>query len=218
MEPEKIRNPKTGRYIDVYGSAYQKLLKEGYTEQILLKQPKIPSTTKNKKILSTYKQKKEHLQSLLLPDEILFEEVIMKMDTPDFMPLCKANKKFLNLCQSELFWEKMYYKHFGTSEMKELLPDMTWLELFKTCYGLYKIKKRGLFSNDTIKRIYTTTSIIFTTKDLNNVTITYTLQNLIYLHSLQSLIIKVPDLTNLPMIPKELNQLPFLNTIKFEKI
>jgi len=38
------------------------------------------------------------------------------------------------------------------------------------------------------------------------------------LHSLQAIIIIVPDLTNLPMIPKELNQLPFLNVIKFEKI
>jgi len=217
MEPEKIRNPKTGRYIDVYGPAYQKLLKEGYTEQILLKQPKIPSTTKNKKILSTYKQKKEHLQSLLLPDEILFEEIIMKMDTPDFMPLCKTNKKFLSLCQSELFWEKMYYKHFGTSEMKELLPYMTWLKLFKTCYGIYRVKKRGLLPNNTIKEIYTTPSIIFTIKN-GDVAITSTLQNLIYLHSLQAIIIIVPDLTNLPMIPKELNQLPFLNVIKFEKI
>jgi hypothetical protein len=218
MEPEKIRNPKTGRYIDVYGPAYQKLLKEGYTEQELLKQPKIPSTTKNIKILSTYKQKKEHLQSLLLPDEILFEEVIMKMDTPDFMPLCKTNKKFLNLCQSELFWEKMYYKHFGTSEMKELLPDMTWLELFKTCYGIYRVKKRGLLSNHTIKQIYTMPSVMLTTHGISNIVTRNTLKNLIYLHSLRSIIIKIDHLTNLPMIPSELNQLPFLTTIKFEKI
>lgn len=221
MEPEKIRSPKTGRYIDVYGPAYNKLLKNGYTNEQLLKQYKIPSVTKNKKILSIYKQKQDYLQTLQLPDEILFEEVIMQMDSPDFMSICQSNKKFLNLCQDEKFWEKMYYKHYGSSEMRELLSDMSFSELFKICYGLTLLNTKMFKNKETIKELYTEWDVIVFPNILPfRYNSGYDVLKLMrFMHNLQKIIFKVKNITDTPpILPPELNNLPFLTEVKVEKL
>lgn len=209
MEPKQILSPKSNRWIDVYGPAYNKLLKEGYTEAQLLKGYKMPSKTKNKKILSVYKQKKEHLESIIIPDEILFEEIIMQMDTLDFMSICQTNKKFYNLCHDKKFWEKMYNKYY---RMRAILPDMPFSELFKQCYGLYLLQKVS-FRDKTIIDLFRAESIIIP------VNIHKKLKGLLhYLYNLKKITFTAPDILNPPPLPEKLNELPFLTEIIYKKV
>lgn len=43
MEYDKIKSPKTNRYIYINGDAYNKLITQGYTNDYLLSLPKLKS-------------------------------------------------------------------------------------------------------------------------------------------------------------------------------
>jgi hypothetical protein len=148
----------------------------------------------------------------MLPEEILFEEIIMQSDNPDFMSICKSNKNFVKLCSNDLFWKKMYEKYYLDSGMKVILPNATYLELFKICFNLTFIQKT--FANPiSIAQLYNSS-------DLNiygGVNYSRMMKSLIYMHKLTKITFYVNDVTKPFNLSNELNQLPLLKEISYKK-
>ncbi len=210
----KVRNPKTGRLIDAYGDTFNNLIKnKEYTEEELLKN-KFPTgkAPKSTKIKQHYKNYEKKLGKITLPDEIIFEEIIMQMKTPDFMSICQSNKKFNSLCKNETFWLKMYYKYYGDSGMKELLSDINNLELFKTCYNLSFIQK-AFTDGRTLQNLYILTNIKFGKGTI----LKRYLNALSYMHHLINISIVVDNITKPVLLPESVNNLPFLESITYVK-
>ena len=208
----KVQNPKTGKMIDMYGATFNKLLTQGYTEQQLLSTKYATSQKpKSPKVQQVYKEKQKYLESLVLPEEIIFEEIIMQMKEPDFMSICKANKSFNKLCSNDHFWHKMYNKYYGDSGMKELLKDLDYLGLFKICYNLYFIQK--ISGNISIKQLYEAKQITasgeVSTKIFTAVS---------YMYNLTEITFNIKDFTKPIIIPSAINALPFLLKITYNKI
>lgn len=213
MEPFKIKSPKTGRLIDAYGTAYNNLLKEGYKDSQLLSH-KIPvvKSPKSVKVLNKQKEYLKYIESIMLPDEIIFEEIIMKMDSPDFISICRLNKKFNKLCDNEHFWQKMYNKHYNDSEMKALLPDISYKELFEICYNLHFIQIT-FTDGISLKKLYQSTII-----NIHGGANRKFLTALSYMNNLISINFYIKDLSKPIIIPHSVNQLPFLTEINYKKV
>lgn len=187
----KMRSPKTGRMIAVGGATYNKLSTIHKQEYLSKINPRLNPN---------------------LPTEIVFEEILMHMDNPDFMSLCKTNKEFNKLCKSEQFWKLMYEKYYNDSGMKTRLPDATYLELFKICYNLHFIQLT--FGEPiSISHLYNSVGLNIYSNHLNNKKFVYALQ---FMHNLKSITIYVKDLSQ-KLIPNGLDQLPFLEQVIFEK-
>ena len=209
----KVQNPKTGHMIDAYGITFNKLLTQGYTEEQLLKN-KVGTSQKPKspKVQQVYKEKQKYLESIMLPEEIIFEEIIMQMKESDFLSICQANKKFLKICDNENFWRKMYNKYYGDSGMSDVLPDLSWLELFKTCYHLTILQKTfngGIALKDLYK-----------SKDINiyGIVDRKLLKALGYMYHLKEINFHIADLSKPIIVPADVNALPFLTRITYNKI
>lgn len=148
----------------------------------------------------------------MLPEEILFEEIIMQSDNPDFMSICNSNKNFTKLCSNDLFWKKMYEKYYLDSGMKANLPDATYLELFKICFNLTFIQKT--FKNPiSIGTLYKSVDINI----YGGVNFSRMMKSLIYMHKLTKITFYVNDITKPFNLPPELNKLPFLKEIIYKK-
>jgi hypothetical protein len=46
---------------------------------------------------------------ILLPDEIVFEEILNNINIDNFINICKANKRYHEYCSNDLFWKKLYH-------------------------------------------------------------------------------------------------------------
>lgn len=209
----KIVNPKTGRLIDAYGTTYNNLIKEGYKEEKLLsKKFTTNQPPKSVKVLKKHKEQKDYIESIVLPDEIIFEELIMKMDSPDFISICKLNKKFNNLCNYEKFWRKMYMKYYSDSGMEYVLPDTSYKELFKICYNLHFIQIT-FTDGISLKDLYNSTTI-----NIYNANNKKFLTALSYMNNLTQITFYIKDLSKPILVPESVNQLPFLTEITYKKI
>jgi hypothetical protein len=49
---------------------------------------------------------------VLLPNEIILEEILNNTDIDNFINICKANKCYYKYCSNDLFWEKLYHKYY----------------------------------------------------------------------------------------------------------
>lgn len=191
MKTHKIKSPKTNRWIDVYGVTYNKLLKDGYTNEQLL----------SSNISNTF--------ITMLPDEILLEEIFMKSDTLEFINLCQSNKKYNELCKDENFWMKIYNKYFSDTGMSKLLPTLKYSKLVEICYNLHFLTKPGY----DVKDLYLQKKIV-----LNSEKQFWSLKYIKYMYHLEKLVIKVENITNIPQISPEINNLIYLKQIIIDKI
>lgn len=155
----------------------------------------------------------KQIENTILPEDIIFEELIMHMDNPDFMSICKSNKKFNVLCKNDMFWKKMYEKYYLDSGIKAILPDATWLELFKICFNLTFIQKT--FANPiTLNDLYNFTQL----EIYGGVNFSRMIKSLKYMHKLTKITFIVKDITVPYSLSKELNELPFLKEIIYKKL
>lgn len=163
-------------------------------------------------MLQKAKDEKQRIDNIYIPDEILFEEIIMRMDSPDFIKMCKTNKRFQSICNDKTFWKRMYEKHYGDSDIKNVLPDLTYFELFKTCYYLNIIQKT--FSNGiALKDLYHSKLI-----NINGGANSKFLIALSYMYHLEEINFYIKNLNNPIIIPKEVNALPFLKKVFYHKV
>lgn len=190
----KIRSPKTGRIINVGGSTYNNLI------------------LKNKYTYNNSQLSKPEMY--FLPEEIIFEEILMNMDNPNFMSLCKTNKNFYKLCNSQIFWEKMYNKYYSDSGMIQRLPNKSYAELFKICYNLHFIQKT--FANPiSIANLYDSTHLnifggmsnefIYALQFMDNLTsidinVNINMFPIVFSNHQQTLLKKIPNLKSIKTI------------------
>lgn len=101
MESEKIKSPKSNRYIYINGDAYNKLLNEGYTQKYLLSLPRIKS---NKPMSPKYKKINTNMnnyQTNLLPLPELDNIVLYQLDYKDLYITCLSNKSLYQKCLTD---------------------------------------------------------------------------------------------------------------------
>ena len=211
---QQINNPKTGRLIYLYGDTYNKLIDSGeYKESYLASLPRmsIGHAPKSTSIIKKAKSEKKRLADIVIPEEILMEEILMKTDNPDFISICNSNKKFNELCKNEKFWQKMYIKYYGNSGMKELIGNISYYELFKICYNMGLLLKFNL--GPDIKTIYLLKAVMITTTD----NMAKILKIVSYMHNLERITIKVKNFDYIPQIP-EIKNLPLLKNVNYELI
>ena len=208
---QKIRNPKTGNLIYLYGGAYNKLINSGeYKESYLASLPRTLTGKKPKStsVIRKTQYEKKRLEDIVIPEEILMEEILMKTDNPDFISICKSNKRFSELCKNDKFWQKMYNKYYGDSGMKELLSGISYYELFKICYNLSIFSTLG-----PIKTVYLTTGMTFI---IGSYVPKY-IKSASYMHNLEKITIEVNSYDVIPQL-YELKDLPKLKTVEFKLI
>src|SRR5579862_217812 len=95
------------------------------------------------------------------PSEVILEEIIMKnKDISTLVALCSSNKTYRNLCNNDIFWYRLYEKHYGNSGMDKITKLGNWYSLFKLCYqldillSLPEFGKYRKYTINTIKRLY----------------------------------------------------------------
>jgi hypothetical protein len=139
---------------------------------------------------------------VLLPDEIILEEILNNTDIDNFINICKANKRYYEYCSNDLFWEKLYHKYYDHSKMHDVTKS--YYETFKLCYQLdYLIKKLKL--KYSIYNLYNTTILY-----LNNNKLSEIPKEIGQLHNLQYLYLNHNKLSE---IPKEIGQLQHLQVL-----
>jgi Leucine-rich repeat (LRR) protein len=80
---------------------------------------------------------------ILLPDEIILEEILNHLNINNSINICKTNKHYYAYCNKDLFLKTLYYKYYNNSKMYDCLKS--YYETFKLCYQLdYLIKKLNL--------------------------------------------------------------------------
>jgi Leucine-rich repeat (LRR) protein len=198
----KIRSPKTNNLITVNKITYNKLLKEGYTENELLSK----SITNKMIILNDFNDTKMegyfNTSITLLPDEIILEEILNNTNIDNFINICKANKRYYEYCRDDLFWEKLYYKYYDNSQMFD--DTKSYYETFKLCYRLdYLIKKLKL--NYSIYDLYNTENLLLYNKILSEIP-----KEIGQLQKLKRLALRNNKLNE---IPKEIGQLQKLKRL-----
>ena len=128
MENEKIINPITKRYIYINGGTYYHLISSGqYTQEYLLSLPRLQS---HKPMSPKYKKS----INPTLPDDIILNELLMKLGLNEFITFCQTNQKYKTVCQNDLFWKQFYDRYYGHSNMEK--SKKTYFEIVKLCYQL----------------------------------------------------------------------------------
>jgi Leucine-rich repeat (LRR) protein len=141
---------------------------------------------------------------VLLPDEIILEEILNKTDIDNFINICKANKRYYEYCSNDLFWKKLYHKYYNNTEMYE--DTKSYYETFKLCYQLdYLIKKLKLKLKYSIYNLYNKKSL-----DLSNNGLSEIPKEIGQLQNLQRLYLGYNKLSE---IPKEIRQLQNLQRL-----
>jgi hypothetical protein len=173
--------------------------KEGYTENELL-----PNFITNEMIiLNDFNDTKMkgylNTSIVLLPDEIILEEILKNTDIDNFINICKTNKRYYEYCSNDLFWEKLYHKYYDHSLMYDGVKS--YYETFKLCYQLdYLIKKLNL--KYSIYDLYNKTKLVLINNKLSEIP-----KEIGQLQHLQELYL---DNNKLSEIPKEIGQLQHL--------
>lgn len=142
---------------------------------------------------------------------MLPEEIIMKMESPDFIKICQLNKTFHKLCNNQHFWHKMYNKYYGDSGMKQLLTNIEYDELFKICYNLHFIQITFV-DGISLTDLYNSHDISIS-GDVNLKFLTA----LGYMHHLEEINFSISDFTKVIYIPRIINDLPLLKKITYQK-
>jgi hypothetical protein len=128
MESEKIKSPKTNRYIYINGEAYHNLItKEGYKQDYLLSLPRItvdkPMSPKYKKIVNTY---------LTGVDDANLE---ILRQTDDIYNICQTNKYFYQLCMKNQDIKEKYLQQQKIHKIHERLNNLfTFFNKYKNVY------------------------------------------------------------------------------------
>lgn len=99
MESEKIKSPKTNRFIYIGGDAYNKLItQDGYTPEYLLSLQRLssnkPMSPKSKNVINT-NNVNNHIQNLTAIDDTNLQ---ILRQSEDVYNLCVTNKYFYQLC------------------------------------------------------------------------------------------------------------------------
>lgn len=212
MESYKVRNPKSGRLINVNGDIYNKLIRSGeYTREQLLLLPVTPFSEPRRS------SKKKVMTNMTLPDEIIFEEILMKTDNPDFISICRSNKKFQQLCNNDIFWKRLYNKYYGDTNMEQEVrknnKNISYYELFKICYNLSLFLEKVPTLSDNLITLYNAKSIT-----LHHSNILKFIKFVPYLKGLKKITINIPAYNPEFIVSfKEFNELPLLTTIEYKK-
>jgi Leucine-rich repeat (LRR) protein len=139
---------------------------------------------------------------VLLPDEIVLEEILNNTDIDNFINICKSNKRYYDYCSNDLFWKKLYHKYYKHSQMYDDIKS--YYETFKLCYQLdYLIKILKL--NYSIYNLYNKKSLNLSHNKLREI-----LKEIGQLQQLQYLYL---DHNELSEIPKEIGQLQQLQLL-----
>ena len=57
----------------------------------------------------------------LLPDDIIFNELLEKMGLYEFIDFCNTNKKYKTIYDKDLLWKNLYIKNYSDSKMDIIL-------------------------------------------------------------------------------------------------
>ena len=91
----------------------------------------------SKKKQLVWREKPRPPKLIFLPDEIIMEEIIMNSsDTPNFMSICQSNKKFVNICNNDDFWRRLYEKYYADTDIDLDVEFDSFFDLFKFAFSL----------------------------------------------------------------------------------
>ena len=212
----QIQNPKTNKWIYINSPTYDKLISNHeYTKEYLLSLPR-KSAKKPKSVtiqLKTQEQTSKKLKDIYLPDEILFEEIMINMDNPDFVQFCQTNKKFHKICNNEKFWEKMYNKYYKNTGLKQEIEQtrkITYKEAFEYSYHLsYLVDIWNMSMVEVYDIIEISIRPPYSNKEYDAIS---------YIDNMETIEIVFDDINSLPPVPKQLKRLPKLKEIKYIKL
>ena len=123
----KIKNPKTGRMINIYGDTYYKLIKnEGYTEAYLL------SLTTSHRMLNTNNKiiNITATSSDAIPDinYDVYYNLLIQSDYKTIKSLCLTNTTSIKVCSDDFFWKnKFIYDDTPILAAKQLNNMGEWI-------------------------------------------------------------------------------------------
>lgn len=144
MKPQKIKSPKTNRYIYINGDAYNKLIKnDGYTEEYLQSLPKLTSNTNvntNKQNTSVNNiflptSQKISVNNIFLPDDVL-KEILYTSDINTIINYC-STKKYHSVCNDKNLWKSIFIRD-GIKMLEEPDDYKGWIEMYKNTVNAYK--------------------------------------------------------------------------------
>lgn len=175
MEKEKIFNTVSKRYLQIDGQQYKKLLRDGYTvvdnqlmppSQSIVKSSKQVNFTKSP--VKSTKSTKIDYSLTSLPDEIILEQLLLRMNLQEIMNICSINSNFNTLCHNNQFWRKMinkYYDNEGEQYLTSNRINNSYYELYKLHY-LYSQLNKDFNLTLSFNEWYNKTKFKYTFKDL----------------------------------------------------
>ena len=197
----KIKSPESNKLIYLGGSAYDDLIKNGYTEEELNALPKIKTNIVPKSPKIKNYVPKTHIT---LPDEIILEEILLKQNPENFMAFCQSNVHYNKLCKQNNFWKKLYLKRYGEDGIDYINHFGSYYELYKYKYGC-DILNKAFGTNKSFGDWFNLKTLDLASKKLTSLP-----KELGQLQSLQRLYLSNNKLTSLP---KELGQLQSLEEL-----
>lgn len=118
----KIKNPKTGRMINLYGNTYYDLInKEGYSESYL----RSLSSKKVKKV--TFDDNITIIENRIIDYDIYYN-ILMHSDYKTIKNLCLTNITSIKVCDSKFFWNnKFIYDNIPILTSEKLTNRHEWI-------------------------------------------------------------------------------------------
>ena len=180
---EKIKNPKTQRYIYIEGDTYKKLISNNeYTSEYLLSLPKItankPMSPKNKNIKTVNTINIRGITGVEDVDKLLLYK------TNDIYSLCQTNQYLYNLCMKDVNIKEKFFKqqkiHYRLKKIfNYILNNNVYLEVKN--YGkdiiFFNIQNNKYFSIESNNKMLYINSV-----GINNVRLYHFLFDLLNLY------------------------------------
>jgi hypothetical protein len=149
MEQEKIKSPKTNRYINIYGDAYNKLLKEGYTNDYLLSLPRTTNISSPKRLTKSPKtiQNKGTFSNLKDTDQLILSQA------ENLYLTCQTNKYLYQLCMANPVLKEKFKIHQQIDKKVNTIIDKLTSTRKLSAYikwidkGLFYVKSGDIFKD-----------------------------------------------------------------------
>lgn len=142
MKSEKIKSPKTNRYIYINGNTYNNLIKnDGYTKEYLQSLSKTNVNNIND----------VNLTNNMLHDDIL-KEILYTSDINTIVNYC-STKKYNSICNDKNFWKSIFIRN-RVKILEEPQSYKGWIEMYKNTVNAYKEAYALLTIPQDLIRIY----------------------------------------------------------------
>lgn len=118
---ERIRNPISGKYINIDGPTFNKLIDEhGYTRN---------------QLLSIDIQNFDTQETI--PDDIMYN-ILLQSPIKNIIYICQTNKHFYNICNTQNFWITIFERD-GIPIFKDYKTPTTYNDWIQLYYKMIKI-------------------------------------------------------------------------------